>query len=61
MMTQGESELQLGTHSFSKNKLEEFKVFVECTTVQVAEECFEGKSYKELLAESRRAEYEALA
>ena len=60
-LPQEENALQPGTRMFSKKQLEEFKGFVARTTVQVPEEYFEGKSYKELLAERKRADYEALA
>lgn len=59
-LPQGESGLKSGKRTFSKIQLEEFKGFVERTTVQVPEEYFNGKSYKELLVERKRAEYEAL-
>ncbi len=47
--------------SLNKEQQRQLKEFLAKATFAVPEEALEGKTYKEIIAEGRRADYEALA
>ena len=59
---QAKEDLAMGkkVRTLSEEQREKLRAFIEKTTVRVSEGAFGDKTYKEIIAEGKSADYEAL-